>query len=251
MGSAIAGSLARSWRVDHADPKVRIAALQRYKDGPYHDLDAPADAFALPNPVRQSREFVDALKIMDAREKSQQALMDGDPKAALADLSGLERNLYARTPYFQNQLALAYKASADNVAADRALSLADQSPDQSIEGFTEHVKLLSEMKRFDQASALIARAEARLGDHKPFLPAMVAIAIGRKDSKAEVSAFNECMDTQSDFLRRGCRLALLGPDGDAKLDNLSEEDRAQIEKRLAQSGNSLSLQNLIRPIEDH
>jgi hypothetical protein len=242
-------SLTSGWKAEHRPARDRNATLQKYRNEAYPDYDAPVGAFALSKAMRTSREFMDALKILDARQASQKALADGDPKAALAALSGLERNTYAKTPCLQNQFSKVHQALGDLASADRTYAIADQSPEQTVDGFTDHVSLLVMMKRFDAASALISRAEARFGDHKPFLPSMVAMAAARKDGKAEVSAFEECMDSQVETLRRACRAALLGPNGEAKLDHLSEEDRARMERKLAQTGDKLTWQNLVKPIE--
>lgn len=119
---------------------------------------------------------------------------------------------------------------------------------QSLGGYYDHVVLLVSHGDFARATAKIAEAEHRFGDHERFLPAMIAIAVRTHDNKALMADFDECFATEDEALRIECRDAVYDDNQKKMLDSLSPEDRAALDEKIERATGEASRANWLKQI---
>ena len=108
---------------------------------------------------------------------------------------------------------------------------------QSLEGYLEHVSLLTAHGSYPKAKLKIAEAERRFGDHEPFLPDLIFMAL-KGGKEEEMQAYlDECRKVQDDGLWERCRIAILDESHKAQLEKLSPEQRAKLDRSLERQHN--------------
>ncbi len=96
----------------------------------------------------------------------------------------------------------------DAPAADRLFLQANQSPDQTVDGYIDHVRMLYRTGQNERAMQVIREGVGRFdNDQKPFIALMIAVARqeGRQD---EVQGYlRSCQAYGNAALTKDCELA--------------------------------------------
>jgi hypothetical protein len=158
--------------------------------------------------VRATGEFAQAKLAVAAVSDTKRARADGRyPDAHVAILRARQTS-FRNTPLVLNEAARLSDDTGDTAVAERLYQQANASPDQTVDGYVDHVRMLYRTKQNDRALAVASEGVARFGnDDKPFISLRIAInkAEGRTD---EVDAdLQRCESYGNPDLTKDCRLA--------------------------------------------
>lgn len=234
------GQLASGYfRQEHRTPEARIAMLSRYSN------TVPAyQAFVAPDEqptseleaLRGSAEYQAALATSIAIEAATALRTQGKYTEAMAALAPALNGPFKNTPVVNNTAARILGESGDVARADRLYWKAHEHPDQDLEAFENHSRLLVDHGRHDDAKRVIAaggrnyvatlapNAVRQPGDEeKTFLPQLIRIAYAEDQAEQAALYLQRCVDYEEEALKQACGTAAFAP---ANFAGMSEEERA-------------------------
>jgi len=232
----------RSLSRTHRDASDRQEGVTRYYKGQLKQANWAANRSTTElSAIRADPEYQDAVKVVRAIDDALAALTKKDTATAIAALEGATTTRFATSPALANVAGRVYRSAGQLPTAERWYDVASglaASPfaksakpapkrkgkappqkssitvlpalpegyyGQSLEGFSEHVDLLIEMKKFPRAMTVIAEAKARSGDDDYFLPQLVRIARDTNNSNQLIAAMNRCLDSPQTKLKDMCK----------------------------------------------
>jgi hypothetical protein len=158
--------------------------------------------------VRGTAEFAQARLAVAAVSDTKRARADGRYPDARAAILRARQTSFRSAPLVLNEAARLSDDTGDVPGAERLYLQANASPDQTVDGYVDHVRMLFRTQQYDRALAVASEGVARFGnDDKPFISLRIAInhAEGRTD---EVDAdLQRCEGYGNPDLTKDCRLA--------------------------------------------
>jgi len=104
---------------------------------------------------------------------------------------------------------------------------------QSLDGFSDHVKLLVRTRNYTKALDTIDRAKKQFGDDDKFLPELITIYVQLKKTNELVDAVKRCSQLEDTVLQARCDWAFVEPGLRDKVEAMSPEDQSKLEEALA------------------
>jgi beta-barrel assembly-enhancing protease len=158
--------------------------------------------------VRATNEFAQAKLAVAAVSDTKRARADGHYDVAHAAIQRARQTTFRNAPLVLNEAARLSDDTGDTAGAEKLYLQANASPDQTVDGYVDHVRMLFRTKQNDRALAVASAGVARFGnDDKPFISLRIAInhAEGRAD---EVDAdLQRCQGYGNPDLTKDCQLA--------------------------------------------
>jgi predicted Zn-dependent protease len=208
LGVAASSSAGRD-EPQHRPPEERKRGIAQYS----------TDAYPQGAPLRDVRqgwltamrgtgEFAQGRLVVAAVGEAKRARADGHYAAARAALERAHATAFADAPLVLNEAARLADDMGDAPTADRLFQQASQSPDQTVDGYVDHVRMLYRTGQNERAMQIIGQGVARFdNDQKPFIALMIAVARqeGRQD---EVQNYlRSCQAYGNPALTKDCELA--------------------------------------------
>ncbi len=201
----------------HRPPEERKKGIAQYSVDAYPQ-GAPLrdEQTAWLSSVRGSDEYVQAKAAVGAVYDAMKARAAGDYAGASASIQRAQATGFGQSPLVLNEAARLRDDMNDPTVADQLFRQAHANPDQSVDGYVDHVRMLYRRDQLDPARQIIKAGVSRFDeDDKPFLSLQIAIArqAGRSDEVQRRLA--HCVDYDDPALTRDCKLAA-GVDPDAR-----------------------------------
>jgi Zn-dependent protease with chaperone function len=216
-GSAlrVAGALARNANRNGDDAPKHRAPEERKKGIAQYSVDAYPQGAPLRDEqkawlgaVRSTKEYAQAKLAVAAVYDAMKARAAGDYPTASAALVRAKATSFGGSPLVVNERARLTDDMGDGPGADKLFRVAHQSPDQSVQGYVDHVRMLWRRGENEPADEIIRAGVRRFDDDdKPFLSLQIAVArqAGR-DSDVD-SLLNRCAGYNDAALTHDCQLA--------------------------------------------
>ncbi len=193
----------------HRSPQARKKGIADYSADAYPGgLPLRDEQTAWLTQVRAAREYQDGQATVAAVRAAMKARGDGDPAGAERELAKAGRTQFASAPLVVNEAARIRDDLRDAPRADALFTHADQSPDQTVDGYLDHARMFYRLGRDDRAMAILRQGIARFGgDDKPFVSLEVATA--RQAGRAgEARAYlDKCLAYGEPDLAKDCQQA--------------------------------------------
>jgi hypothetical protein len=209
IGVAAASSGGGNEPPQHRPPEERKRGIAQYSADAY-PAGAPLRDMQVTwlTGVRGTSEFAQGRLVVSAVADAKRARAGGDYAAARAALDRARQTAFADAPLVLNEAARLADDMGDAAGSDRLFVQASQSPDQTVDGYVDHVSMLYRTRQNDRAMQVIQEGVARFNnDQKPFISLMIAVARqeGRED---EVQGYlRTCQGYGNAALTRDCQLA--------------------------------------------
>lgn len=197
----------------HRKPEERKAGIADYSVTAYPDgLPLVDEQKAWLDSVRSSKEYQDAKIAVAAVKQAMINRAAGDYTGAEAELAKVGTTQFAAAPLVVNEMARVRGDMGDPTRSNELFNQAHQSPDQTVDGYVDHVRMLYQAGKADDAVGIVDAGAARFnGDEKPFLSLLIAIY---KTNKMEAEAeqyMQKCASHRDPGLTKDCELAYGGP----------------------------------------
>ncbi len=193
----------------HRSPQARKKGIADYSADAYPGgLPLRDEQTAWLTQVRAAREYQDGQATVAAVRAAMKARGDGDPAGAERELAKTSRNQFASAPLVVNEAARIRDDLRDTARADALFTRAEQSPDQSIDGYLDHARMFYRLGRNDRAMAILRQGIARFGaDDKPFIS--LEVAVSRQEGRVgEARAYlDKCLAYDEPGLTKDCQEA--------------------------------------------
>ena len=193
----------------HRPPEERKRGMAEYSAAAYPE-GAPLrdEQHGWLTAVRATNEFAQAKLAVAAVADTQRARANGAYADAHAAIQRARQTTFRNAPLVLNESARLSDDMGDTAGAERLFQQANASPDQTVDGYVDHVRMLFRTKQNDRALAVASEGVARFGnDDKPFISLRIAInrQVGRTD---EVDAdLQRCESYGNPALTKDCQLA--------------------------------------------
>jgi beta-barrel assembly-enhancing protease len=193
----------------HRSPEERKKGIADYSIDAYPQGLPPLDEqTAWLDSVRSSPEYVQARQAVKAVAAAMGLRAEGKYAEAEASLQPALSSSYRDAPLILNEAARIRDSMGDTAGADALFRRAHASPDEAIDGYVDHVRMLYRRGRNEEALALIDEAVGRFnGDEKPFISLMVATTRQAGMKAASDQHFDRCMTYPDSSLKADCELA--------------------------------------------
>ncbi len=158
--------------------------------------------------VRGSHEFAQGKTAVEAVNDAKAARAKGDYSSASAAIAKAQATSFAATPLVLNEAARLRSDMGDTAGADALFVKANASPDQTIDGYTDHGRMLYLAVQNDRAMSVLQEGTARFNnDPKPFLSLLIGVSrqAGRQEEMA--GYLQQCLAYGDQALAQDCRLA--------------------------------------------
>jgi hypothetical protein len=139
----------------------------------------------------------------------------GDYPGAERDMAVARATMYKNAPVLLNEAARIRGDMGDIDRADDLFTQAHLGPDQTYDGYVDHVRMLATAGRNERALLVVDNGTQRFGDDKPFLALMIAIARADGRDVAAKGYLARCLEAGDENLKKDCQVAA-GDDGDGK-----------------------------------
>jgi Zn-dependent protease with chaperone function len=191
----------------HRPPEARKAGIAEDSAAAYPEgLPLREEQDGWLQSVRATSEFANARAAVEAVRAAMELRAKGDYTGAEAKIGEAMRTSFGGTPMVINESAHIRDDMGDVDRADSLFRRAHQSPDQSLDGYVDHVRMLYRAKRTEPALEIVREGIARFNnDEKPFLALLVALArqAGRQDKAQEY--LKRCQAQPDETLKKDCQ----------------------------------------------
>ena len=193
----------------HRAPEERKRGIAQYSADAYPQ-GAPLrdDQTTWLQSVRSGSEYAQARVTVAAVYQAMKARAAGDYPGAKAAITRARTTSFGAAPVVINEDARLRDDMGDGDGSDRLFRQAHQSPDQSVQGYVDHVRMLWRRGETRPAGDIIRAGVQRFdNDEKPFISLQIAVArqAGRDGEVDDL--LRRCADYGDDALRRDCNLA--------------------------------------------
>ncbi len=192
----------------HRDPEDRKKGIGDYSLEAYPDgLPLRDEQQAWLKSVRATKEYAEAKITVAAISGAMKKRTQGDYKGAEANIAAARKTAFRDAPVVLNEAARIRGDMGDIDRADNLFTQAHLGPDQTYDGYVDHVRLLSENVRYDRALLVIDNGTDRFGDDKPFLAQLITIAKARGQEAAMKGYLARCQESGDGGLKKDCERA--------------------------------------------
>jgi hypothetical protein len=193
----------------HRPPEERKRGVAQYSADAYPE-GAPLrdEQHVWLGQVRGSSEYVQGKIAVEAVADAKKARAAGDYPTATLAMAKAVKTSFRNAPLVLNEAARLRDDMGDVAAADQLFMAAHASPDQTVDGYLDHVRMLYRTKQNDRAFQIIQRGVTTFNnDPKPFMSLMIAVSrqAGRNDDVERY--LGQCLAYGDDALGADCRLA--------------------------------------------
>jgi beta-barrel assembly-enhancing protease len=193
----------------HRPPEERKKGIAQYSTDAYPQ-GAPLrdEQHAWLTAVRSTPEYAQGKLAIDAVYDTKRARADGDYAKATLAIGRATQTSFRGAPLVLNESARLRDDMGDSAGADRLFSQANASPDQTVDGYVDHARMLYRTQQNDRAMQIVNEGTQRFGnDPKPFIALMIGISrqAGRQDEADRYLA--QCQSYGDDGLTKDCQLA--------------------------------------------
>jgi hypothetical protein len=192
----------------HRPPEDRKKGIAQYSADAYPQGAPLADEKTVwLTKVRGSAEYADAKTTVEAVADTQKARTAGDYATATTAIGRASQGRFANAPLVLNEAARLRDNMGDTAGADALFVRAHASPDQTVDGYLDHVRMLYRVQQNDRAMQIIQQGVGTFNDEKPFYSLEIAVSLqaGRPDDAQRY--LGQCMSTGDDALVSDCRTA--------------------------------------------
>jgi Zn-dependent protease with chaperone function len=209
LGVAASSSGGGNAPPQHRPPEDRKRGIAQYSNDAYPQGAPLRDVQqGWLTAMRGTGEFAQGRLVVAAVGEAKRARADGHYAAARAALERAHATTFANAPLVLNESARLADDMGDAPASDRLFYQANQSPDQTVDGYIDYVRMLYRTGQNDRAMQVIREGVGRFdNDQKPFIALMIAVArqAGRQD---EVQGYlSTCQSYGNPALLKDCELA--------------------------------------------
>ncbi|MFI4933985.1 MAG: M48 family metalloprotease [Caulobacterales bacterium] len=158
--------------------------------------------------VRGSTEYAQGKLAVEAVRDAKKARAAGDYPTATAAIARASQTTFKAAPLVLNEAARLRDDMGDAAGSDRLFVQAHASPDQTVDGYVDHGRMLYRTKQNDRAMLIVQQGIQRFNnDPKPFIALEIGIArqAGRDDQAQGYLA--QCMSYNDEGLSKDCQLA--------------------------------------------
>ena len=193
----------------HRTPEARKKGMADYTTEAYPDgLPLRDETSAWLKSVRASKEYQQARIAVAAVQGSMQARAAADYPKAAAEMARAQATSFKTAPMIINEAARLADDQGQTDKAELLFVSAHKSPDQTVDGYVDHVRMLYRVGRYDRARQVIAQAIPRFrNDDKPFLSLQVAMAYKQGRNAEGQQMLRRCADYGDDALKNDCMFA--------------------------------------------
>ena len=209
LAIGVAAARASEAPPQHRPPEERKRGMAEYSAAAYPE-GAPLrnEQKTWLTAVRATNEFAQAKLAVTAVSDTKRARADGHYDIARAAIQRARQTTLRNAPLVLNEAARLSDDMGDTASAERLYQQANASPDQTVDGYVDHVRMLFRTKQYDRALTVASEGVARFGnDDKPFISLRIAInhAEGRTDQvEADLA---HCESYGNPDLTKDCQLA--------------------------------------------
>lgn len=192
----------------HRPPEERKKGVADYSAEAYPDgLPLRDEQKAWLTVVRATREYAEAKIAVAALQSAMKRRAEGDYVAAEADITRARQTIYRDAPVLLNEAARIRGDMGDIDRADDLFTQAHLGPDQTYDGYVDHVRMLYEAKRDDRALLVVEHGTERFGDDKPFLALLISISRQNGREVAARAYLQRCLESGDEGLKKDCQTA--------------------------------------------
>ncbi|MBN9319291.1 MAG: M48 family metalloprotease [Caulobacterales bacterium] len=233
LSNGLLGVGVKFFQQQHRSPETRVRGISGYSRAAYPDAGlSPETRTKWLKGVQASKAFIDARTAVKAMAQAQAAAGEGEFDRAVRLMGPALRTVYANQPFVANESARIYAAAGAYAQAERAFTIAHKSPDQTLDGYQDHVQMLIDTGSLARAGAVIKEATARYKDERPFLPALITISLRTGQKEATSSYMQKCMATESAELKTACVFAMYDARSQKQYEALPPNTRAMADAEL-------------------
>ena len=191
----------------HRAPEVRKKGIADYSADAYPSgLPLRDEQAAWLTQVRATKEYQDGEITVAAERAAMKARGDGDYAAAEREIAKAARTQFASAPLVINEAARIRDDMHDTARADALFTRAEQSPDQTVDGYLDHARMFYRIGQNDRAMAILLQGIARFGDDdKPFISLEVAVSRQAGHGDQALAYFNRCLTYPDPDLKKDCQ----------------------------------------------
>jgi predicted Zn-dependent protease len=193
----------------HRPPEERKRGMAQYSADAYPD-GAPLrdEQHSWLASVRATPEYIQAKAAVAAVSDAKRARADGHYPDAQAAIQRALATKFGNSPLVLNEAARLHDDMGDIPGAERLFEQANASPDQTVDGYVDHARMLYRVKQNDRAMAVAEAGIRRFNnDDKPFISLQIAIARQAGDQGQADQYYAQCLSYQNPGLTKDCNLA--------------------------------------------
>jgi Zn-dependent protease with chaperone function len=191
----------------HRPPEARKKGIADYSAEAYPEgLPLREEQVAWLKDVRGTAEYADARIAVQSVRAAMKLRASGDYAGAEREIAKASATTFGGAPMVINEQAHIRDDMGDVATADALFRRAHQSPDQTLDGYEDHARMLYRATQSEPALAIIREGVARFNnDEKPFLALLVAVnrQAGHKDEASRY--FKICMAQNDADLKKDCQ----------------------------------------------
>jgi hypothetical protein len=233
-------------KAKHRPPAQRKKGIADYSSDAYpQGLPLRDEQHAWLDKVRATPEYRQAKVVVDAVRASVEARTRNQPDAALAEIDKALHTSFRASALVSNEAARAWADKGDFVKSEQFFTAADNSPDQTMDGYRDHARMLIRASRYDRAAQVAAAGSSRFGgDDRPFLPALIAVSFNSHDHSQGLAYLRRCVLGEDQALKNECSLAAT-----SQSSKLTAEEKAEADQAVQQAANAKEKPEKANPLK--
>lgn len=192
----------------HRSPEERKRGIADYSALAYPDAGLRNEERTWLNQVRSTAEYAAARTTVEAVRAAMTERAAGQYPAAQKAIARAGQTIFKDTPMVLNESARLHDDMGDVAGAERLFTQAHQSPNQTVDGYVDHVRMLYRTQRNDRALQVVDAGTRRFNnDDKPFLALLIAISRQAGRQQAADQYLKRCLSYDDDALANDCQIA--------------------------------------------
>lgn len=234
-GTGLVAFMSNRDTAKHRPPAQRKKGIADYSSDAYpQGLPLRDEQHAWLDKVRSSPEYRQAKVVVEAVRASVEARTRNQPDAALAEMDKALHTSFKTAALVSNETARGWADKGDYVKSEQYFTAADASPDQTVDGYRDHARMLIRAGRYDRARQVADLGTGRFGgDDRPFLPALIAVSFNTADHAQGLAYLRRCVLGDDQALKNECSLAAT-----SQSSRLTPEEKAEADQAVQQASNA-------------
>lgn len=219
----------------HRPPAQRKKGIADYSADAYPaGLPLRDEQHAWLDQVRASKEYVQAKVVVEAVRASVQARTENRPDEALAEIDKAMKTQFRTSALVANEAGRAWADKGDFTHAEQAFAIADASPDQTLEGYRDHTRMLVRAGQYARARLVADAGAVKFQDDKPFLPALIVVSFNTNQHEVAITYLQRCVGYDDQALKNECGLAATNPSDARQYASLTPDEKVEVDRAVAQ-----------------